>query len=254
MCRLLGIVADVPQGFQRCLRDAPRSLAVLGRDHTDGWGIAVYETRVGWNVKKHTAGASADPEFDATVADAAGTLLVAHVRKRTVGEVSFVNTHPFRRGDWVFAHNGTIDQATALQAGIASTGVMPIGNTDSELLFAFLMARLASHPAALSSRIMTDMVLARAVADLANMPSLGTATFVLSDGVSLYAYRHGCPMYLLERRAQGRLEAILVASEAITAEAWTAVPERTLLAIWRRPSLGRAVMFESQPSLGTRPQ
>ncbi len=242
MCRLLGIVAHEPQGFGRCLREAPRSLAVLGGEHSDGWGIAVHEARVGWTLTKRAASASRDPEFHATAADANGALLIAHVRKRTVGEVSFENTHPFQRGDWVFAHNGTIEQVSELRAAIASTRETTTGDTDSELLFAFLMARLASHPAAPGSRLMTDMVLARAVEDLASMSSLGTATFVLSDGVTLYAYRHGRPLYLLERRSQDRLEAILVASEAITAEAWTPIAERTLLAIWRQPSVGREVL------------
>ena len=250
MCRLLAIVAREPQGFERCLRESPRSLAVLGREHPDGWGIAVHETKVGWKVTKKAACATTDPEFNATAADAAGVLLVARVRKRTVGEVSFENTHPLRRGDWVFAHNGTIEQMSELQTAGASTSDTTTGNTDSALLFAFLMARLASHPAASGSRLMTDMVLARAVEDLGNMSSLGTATFVLSDGAALYAYRHGRPLYLLERRSQDRLEAILVASEAITTEAWSPLAERTLLAIWRRPSLGRKVLFAPRQRSG----
>ena len=252
MCRLLGIVARERQGFGRCLREAPRSLAVLGREHADGWGIAVHDTNVGWKVTKRSASAGRDPEFDATAADATGAFLIAHVRKRTVGEVSFENTHPFRRGDWVFAHNGTIERMSELQTAVPSTSDATAGNTDSELLFAFLMARLASHPAAPGSRFVTDMVLARAVEDPARMASLGTATFVLSDGVTLYAYRHGKPLYLLERTSQGRVEAILVASEAVTTEAWTPIAERTLVAIWRLPSLGRSVVFETRPSLAAR--
>jgi len=253
MCRLLAIVASEPRGFRRCLLEAHRSLAVLGREHTDGWGIAVHETKTGWTVTKRTASASSDPEFGVTASDATGALLVAHVRKRTVGEVSLGNTHPFRRGGWVFAHNGTIEQLSELRAAVASTGETLTGNTDSEVLFAFLMDRLASHRGAVGPRIRIDMALARAVADLASMQSLGTATFVVSDGVTLYAYRHGRPLYLLERRSQDRVEAILVASEAMTTESWTPVAERTLLAIWRHPSVGRAVIFDPGRSLMTRP-
>jgi predicted glutamine amidotransferase len=254
MCRLLGIVAREPQGFRRCLREDRRSLAVLGREHNDGWGIAVHDSKAGWKVTKQCTGAGSDPAFDAAASDAKGALIIAHVRKRTVGDVSFNNTHPFRHHDWVFAHNGTIERVAELRAAIGSTVSTPLGNTDSELLFAFLMDRLASHPRALGSRIITDMVLSRAVEDLARMPSLGTATFVLSDGAVLYAYRLGPPLYLLERRLHGRPEAILVASEPVTSgEHWMPIAERTLLTVWRRPRFGWGVMLEPQqsPTLGT---
>ena len=246
MCRLLGIVARSPQGFQRCLSEAPRSLAVLGHEHGDGWGIAVHDGELDWTLTKGSSSAGSDPAFGVATANAAGALLVAHVRRRTVGDVSIDNTHPFRRGRWVFAHNGTIDRMAELRAAVASADAMRAGHTDSELLFAFLMAQLAARPGALGSRFVTDMVLARAVEDLARMPSLGSANFVLSDGVVLYAYRHGRPLYLLERHSHGRLDAILVASEPATAdEAWTPVPEGALLALWRRPWVGWSTLVEA---------
>lgn len=248
MCRLLGIVVREPRRFRQCLCEAPRSLAALGREHADGWGIAVHNEGVGWKLTKRSKSASSDPEFDSAATDE-GALLVAHVRKRTVGAVALENTHPFRHGEWVFAHNGTIERVAELRVAITRAGAEPTGNTDSEVLFALLMDRLGSHPSARGSRFVTEMVLTRAVEDLAGIPSLGTATFVLSDGVMLYAYRHGSPLYLLERHAQdsGRLEAILVASEPVTSdESWIPVGERTLLAIWRRPRLGRDVIFEAK--------
>ncbi len=246
MCRLLGIVAGQPQGFQRCLREDRRSLSVLGREHGDGWGIAVHNAKGGWRVTKQCTSASSDPAFDGAASEATGALLIAHVRKRTVGKVSLDNTHPFRRGEWVFAHNGTIECLAALRAAIVQGAAMPTGETDSELLFAFLMSRLTSHPGAMHSPIITHMVIARAVEDLAKVTPSGSITFVLSDGSALYAYRHGPPLSLLERRSRDGLEAILVASEPVTSdEVWTPVPERTLLTAWRRPRLGWAVMCEA---------
>ncbi len=251
MCRLLGIVAREPQGFQRCLREERRSLAVLGREHSDGWGIAVHDAKRGWRLTKRCTSASGDPAFDAAASDATGALLIAHVRKRTVGKVSLDNTHPFRRGEWVFAHNGTVECVASLRAAIVPGAAMPTGDTDSELLFAFLMSRLASHPGAMRSPIITHIVLARAVEDLAKVTPSGSVTFVLSDGSALYAYRRGPPLFLLERRSPDDLEAILVASEPVTpGEVWAPVPERTLLTVWRRPTLGWAVMAEAPPGPG----
>jgi predicted glutamine amidotransferase len=45
MCRLLGIVSSEPTEFRIILHEAPRSLAALSREHRDGWGLAVFESR-----------------------------------------------------------------------------------------------------------------------------------------------------------------------------------------------------------------
>jgi hypothetical protein len=95
------------------------------------------------------------------------------------------------------------------------------------------------------------MVIARAVEDLASIPALGAATFLLSDGAVLYAYCQGRPISLLERRTGARTDAILIASEQITPdEPWSAVAEGTLLVVWRRPGMGWAVMREPPVQIG----
>jgi predicted glutamine amidotransferase len=246
MCRLLGIVSSKPRNFGRCLREAPRSLAALGREHADGWGIAVHEAASGWSIAKRASGADGDPEYEAAASQARGSLLVAHVRRRTVGGLSLQNTHPFRHGDWVFAHNGTIERLSELHDAIGEGSVTPIhGETDSEVLFAFLMAKLGSQPGGLQARtrFVTEMVLARAVEDLASIDGLGSATFILSDPGALYAYRHGRPLFLLERRVDDQTDAILVASEPVTEdEPWNQIGEGTLIAIWGNPRVGWAVL------------
>src|ERR1019366_8805344 len=213
-----------------------------------------HEAAAGWTVTKRPTGAGDDPSFEATVAEASGSLLVAHVRKRTVGSISQENTHPFRRDNWVFAHNGTLERVAALRATLDAASLATVrGETDSEVLFAFLLARLSSHPSVVRSRFVAGMVLARAVEDLSNIPSLGAATFLLSDGDALYAYCRGRPLFLLERRTDSRTEAILIASEQVTPdEPWTAISEGTFLVVWRRPRLGWSVMCEPPSSRAPR--
>jgi glutamine amidotransferase len=238
MCRLLGIVSRSPRAFRRCLQDAPRSLGVLGREHGDGWGIAVHDQRSGWQIVREAESAAANPTFEAEAARASGSLLLAHVRKRTIGRVALENTHPFRRGEWVFAHNGTIERLEELRARLG-TEVSLLGETDSEVLFAFLVAKLRQR----QSWLATDKVLARAVQDLAMTPSIGSSTFLLSNGAVLYAYRQGRPLFLLERGSPDRIDDVLIASEPVTAdESWTPITDRTLIAIWKRPELGWVVV------------
>jgi glutamine amidotransferase len=258
MCRLLGVVSSEPAQFRLTLREAPRSLAFLSREHRDGWGIGVYSEAGGWSVQRGTLCAHDDDEFHEVAAGSRGELLVAHVRKRTVGAVTLDNTHPFRHGRWVFAHNGTIQDIDWVREQTPASRLDTIqGETDSELLFAFLLSRLdrerASHDGDVDA---ADRALVAALGELAMRPTLGTFTFLLSDGEKLYAHRSGRSLFLLERmpgdvlreeresRETGALvetswsparHAVLVASEKITDEPWRPVDEGKLLRVDRRP-------------------
>src|SRR5437879_2476444 len=115
MCRLLGIVSSEPTEFRIVLHDAPRSMAHLSKDHRDGWGLAVFESSVGWSLHKGVLCASEDARFHDLAVGSRGELLVSHIRQKTVGETSLDNTHPFSSGRWIFAHNGTIKDTPFLR-------------------------------------------------------------------------------------------------------------------------------------------
>jgi predicted glutamine amidotransferase len=258
MCRLLAAVASEPTQFRLTLREAPRSLSFLSREHRDGWGIGVYSAAGGWSVERGTLCADDDEEFHEVAAGSRGEILVAHVRKRTVGAISIDNTHPFRHGRWVFAHNGTIQDLDWLRRATPPDRLAAIrGQTDSELFFAFLLSRLEREPAALAGDAdAADRALVRALGELADRPAFGACNFVLSDGVTLYAHRSGRTLFLLERIPgdEVRVEresaetgalvetawsparhAVLVASERVTDEPWQPVDEGKLLRIDRFP-------------------
>ncbi len=239
MCRLLGIVSRDVRHFWRCLRDESRGLVALSREHGDGWGIAAHHATRGWSIAKGVASAHEDRSFDVAASEAQGSTLLAHVRRRTVGSVSLANTHPFHRDGWAFAHNGTIERLDAVRAAIGKPTDGIVGETDSEVLFAFLLAKIQSQPASPTSALVS------AVEELGRIPSLGAATFLLSDGVTLYAYRHGRPLTLLERRCGDQVEAVLIASEPVTDdEPWSLIPEETLVAISREPDCVRLTVVD----------
>ena len=166
MCRLLGIAASEPTDFRIVLREAPRSLATLSREHRDGWGIAVFDEEAGgWRLDKGIACAGEDERFHRLAVGSRGEVLVSHVRRKTVGETSLTNTHPFERGRWVFAHNGTVEDVTWLRGRASRERLAELrGETDSELLFAWLLTRLdeagVTHTAATWD---TDRAIGKAV-------------------------------------------------------------------------------------------
>jgi len=166
MCRLLGIVSSEPTEFRIILQEGPRSLAGLSREHRDGWGLAVFEpdgdtsAGSGWRLHKAVACAAEDDGFR-RLATARGALMISHVRRRTVGAVTLENTHPFRAGRWVFAHNGTIRERDYLRSMISERRLEEVkGHTDSELFFAYLLSELdAADVADVAATPATDMAI-----------------------------------------------------------------------------------------------
>lgn len=256
MCRLLGIIANERTHFRLCLREAPLSMAQLSQEHRDGWGVGIYSPSEGWTLYKRVECAHEDEQFHDVAAESFGEVLIAHVRKRTVGPLSLRNTHPFQRGRWIFAHNGTIRDLEFFRQRTSPQRLAQVeGDTDSERLFAFLLTLLDETGAtegAVGAR--TDAVLAAAAAAARARPGLGAFNFLLTNGDVCYAHRAGRTLFLLERAPgdQVRKErvspetgavietpwsparhAILLASERITHEPWQPVAEGTLLRVER---------------------
>lgn len=262
MCRLLGIVSSEPTEFRIILQEGPRSLAGLSREHRDGWGLAVFEpdgdpsTQAGWRLHKAVACAAEDDGFR-RLGTARGALMISHVRRRTVGAISLDNTHPFRAGQWVFAHNGTIRDRDFLRSMISERRLAEVkGHTDSELFFAYLLTELdAVDVADLPATPQTDMAITEAIRRACANPDFGSVNFLLSDGWTMYAHRFGRTLFVLERAPgdevrpsrrsrsgatvmtpwSGQRTAVLVASEAMTDEPWRPIAEGELLRIDRRP-------------------
>jgi len=257
MCRLLGIASSEPTDFKIVLREAPRSLAALSREHRDGWGLAVYDDGIGWRIDKGVACAGEDERFHRLAVGSHGWVLVSHIRQKTVGETSLVNTHPFARGRWVFAHNGTVNAVAWLRKHTSLERASEVrGETDSELLFAWLLTRLdeagVSHTAATPA---TDRAIGKASRAARELAGFGAFNFLLSDGRTLYAHRFGRTMHLLERGPNDavrtrrrshdgtvvetpwseRRSAVFVASEKITEEPWQPVDDGMLIRIERLP-------------------
>jgi predicted glutamine amidotransferase len=269
MCRLVGIVASETTEFGLCLKEAPRSLATLSREHPDGWGIAIYEhDRSTWRVHKGIERAYEDRRFLEIAARSAGHVLVAHVRQKTVGSTRIENTHPFERDGWIFAHNGTITDVGTLRADTSRARLAEVtGDTDSELLFAHLLTRLdeagltrlEDEDAREEATTLLDDVTRRL-----REAQIGAFNFLLSDGRTCFAHRLGRSLYLLERTPSDPVRetrdvtssatlvtkwthhrhAVLVASERLTDEPWQELPEGTFLRMDRDPV---PAVFSAEP-------
>ncbi|HEU4732757.1 MAG TPA: class II glutamine amidotransferase [Kofleriaceae bacterium] len=200
MCELLGMECNVPTDITFSFSGLSARGGRHG-PHAHGWGLALYEGNVA-HVFREPKPACESPLARFVRDHPIKTLLaIAHVRRKTRGEISLANTHPFVRELWgrtfVFAHNGTVKRAARLPLGT----FRPMGQTDSEHAFCALLSALR-HDFADAPRSRTE--LARAIAaHAAQIGRHGSFNMLLGDGQQLYA-RCSTKLHYLIRKAPFR--------------------------------------------------
>ena len=181
MCQLLGLNANTPTDVMFSFT----GFSTWAEEHKDGFGIAFFEgAGVRLMVDAQSARSSPVAEMVRRYPIKSDNI-VAHIRKATQGRVALENTHPFVRElwgrYWVFAHNGDLKDFSPRLHG----AFRPVGGTDSERAFCWLMQELAKAHAHLPSvpelsatlRELTPRAAAR-----------GTFNFMLSNGQALWAH------------------------------------------------------------------
>ena len=181
MCQLLGMNANTPTDVMFSFT----GFATRAEEHKDGFGIAFFEgagVRLMVDVQsaRHSPVAQMVRNYPIKSDN-----IIAHIRKATQGVVTLANTHPFVRElwgrYWVFAHNGDLKGFAPRLHG----AFRPVGETDSELAFCWLMQELAKAHAS----VPPIKELTRTLRELAPVPAAhGTFNFMLSNGQALWAH------------------------------------------------------------------
>jgi predicted glutamine amidotransferase len=181
MCQLLGLNANTPTDVMFSFT----GFATRAEEHKDGFGIAFFEgAGVRLMVDAQSARSSPVAEMVRHFPIRSQNI-VAHIRKATQGRVALANTHPFVRElwgrYWVFAHNGDLKGFAPRLHG----AFRPVGETDSERAFCWLMQELAKAHA----NVPTIDELSATLRELAPAPAgFGTFNFMLSNGQALWAH------------------------------------------------------------------
>ena len=202
MCQLLGMNCNVPTDIVFSFTGfAQRG----GRtdDHSDGWGIAFFE---GGSDETSDKGLRHFVDHAAASASPVAELIrrypiksrnvIAHIRKATQGRVALENCHPFVRElwgrYWVFAHNGDLKDFHPRLHG----SFHPVGSTDSERAFCWLMQELAKSHAGVPSVAELTLTLRELVPQIARH---GTFNCLLSNGQALWAHASTDLHYVLRQ-------------------------------------------------------
>lgn len=257
MGRLLGYMANRTDRLGDVLDEEREAIAPPDGFRPDAWGIGFYQG--GEVLHKKRPRLDEEPiDWEKVARGVRSDVVVIHFRQATVGDFRADNTHPFRMGQWMFAHNGTVEGFAAIRARLLES--LPDflqrnirGSTDSEHVFHVFLSFLhdsgqLDHPepevktvrGALRS---TVALIDRYCAEVGAPRS--TLNLILTNGSNMYALRRSAPLYYVERtglpsadrspaKGAGAVRYVLVFSDGADAPAgYEAVSDSTLLVIDR---------------------
>jgi len=246
MCRIAAYRGE-PMALGGLLLDPPHSLCVQGwapqelkyaRLNADGYGFAWYSADGRPAVYVNPAPIWSDPNLPHLARALLSDLWITSVRSASAGNpVNHANTQPFVDAEFIFDHNGLIDdfhtrfrpRIVAQLEPIYLAGVL--GNTESEYLFAVLRQLLADD---------TELPMEAALAELMRRVEAWAdggrclLNIVVSDGERLYAVRHAlnddCPSLYYTTDDEMFPGGQLIASERLTESSfWQSVPDHQIL-------------------------
>jgi predicted glutamine amidotransferase len=248
VCRLLGYCARGDASLEDLIgADGLREFTGLCALHGDGWGMAWYEGTEPV-IRKSPLRADNEPEFGKLAREPLGDLGLVHLRWATPGlGINELNSHPFRHGQYVLAHNGAIHPQDRLPEMLPPDSERELGGTtDSERYFLLILLRLAAHGG--------DMVaaIADAAADIDRRFEPNSLNAILLSPDKLYAvswyYRSRIPeaklllrghqpdeiaaYFDLAYKATGN--AVIVASSGWPQPGWTPLENRHVLVVDRQ--------------------
>lgn len=210
MCQLLGMNCNTPTdiGFSFA---GFRKRGGETDHHEDGFGIAFFEKNPHGNIGLRLFHDD-KPSHQSPVADLVNHYpikamnVIAHIRKATTGGHGLANIHPFVREvwgeQWAFAHNGQmtdsfVKRTERLMTNGNAEHYAPVGTTDSELAFCYLLNRLK---ATFKSRPSDEALFTFLTAQCRYLSANGLFNCLISNGDWQLGYA-GSLLFYLTRKA-----------------------------------------------------
>lgn len=215
--------------------------------NADGYGVAWLGENGQPAVYKNIMPVWADPNLTHLERNLRSRVWLGNVRSATEGLSTHMNnTQPFLSGQWLFTHNGfienfSVDTRRAIRAQLDPEIEADIqGTTDSEYLFALIRQQRASMTSSLRN---TYEWLKTHLSDKSTKALLN---IIISDGTSLVALRAAinapCPSLYYHAQHSGLENGVVVASERFDDDPeWIDFPEQHLL----RLAPGQAAEIEA---------
>ena len=240
--------------------------ARMGAEPTngDGFGLGWYGMGEGPAVYRSVAPAWADPNLRELAAHIESPLFMSHVRAAIGSPVQETNCHPFRRGNWLFVHNGFIADFHLLRRELMLAIDPDLfaevhGSTDTEVVFYLaLTLGLEEDPIRALEQTVERI---ESVARRQGVSSAVQATFGVSDGTCLWAVRYATegPARSLFTSADGdsvralypdnpRFEGLTADDRLVVSEPFSDLP-----GVWQEVPAGTAITVRHRGELREQP-
>lgn len=244
------VVVDPPHSLIRQSFDAREMLS--GSSNADGFGIGWYHSTLSEKpaIYRNPMPITTDLNVPSMCGGISGEIILAHVRGASEGmPVSWTNTHPFSYRQYLFMHNGAIDEFRTQIYPEFVPLIRPFvwdtikGNTDSEHVFGLWLSHLDENRLktgdifSLAEKIEALRQTIRQLEKLAEAQKTDIVLNIgLTDGRDVIATRHHfgkrkATLYYLEN-CEALQGGHLVASEKLFEDPhWAMVPEKSILTI-----------------------
>ncbi len=181
MCELLGISFK-----EKVFLDVSfKAFMTHGKRNPDGWGIGFYDEDAIVLKEPVNSNESRLNSFLLKNKMLYSKIFIAHIRMASKGSVSYKNTHPFLRHfggkPFIFAHNGTVEELSFFPFDDCFS---PIGDTDSERIFAIILTHLKRK----GIREFNELAFTSLHELLKEINEGGNLNLLFSDGKYLFAY------------------------------------------------------------------
>ncbi len=199
MCQLLGMNCHLPTDISFSFSGFAKRGGQTDH-HTDGFGIGFFEGRgLRLFLDDHPCAQSPVAELVRNY-HIKSKNVISHIRKATQGRASLENTHPFQRelwgGYWLFAHNGNLKSTFQPKTYY----YQPVGNTDSERAFCYILDRLREQFPSKPSHVELFHALQPLCVEV---QQYGMFNMILSDGEVMYAHASTLLHYIVREAPFG---------------------------------------------------
>ncbi len=222
MCELFGITAN----RRVKINDFLKRFFEHSKEHRNGWGLAFLDDN-SVSIEKEPAKASDSLYLKNRLTGRIETArCMAHIRKATVGEVSFSNTHPFSKRDesgrtWVLVHNGTIFESPILSA----YQYQQDGNTDSERILLYIVDQMNKHYISELNGFDANERIKLIEKIIKRLAPENKLNLMLYDGDYFYVHKNEeGTLYMSERSGS-----VIFSTHPLQPEGWREVPGNQLL-------------------------
>lgn len=223
MCELFGVSSREKVSCNELLREFFSHAA----EHPDGWGLAVfYGCEV--SIEKEPVSALESVYLKHRLTDdITEDVLLAHIRKASVGGLCYKNSHPFAQRDaqgrlWTLIHNGTIFDNPELEP----YRLTQRGGTDSERILCRLIDALNAGHAAKGSELSARERFSVVEGVVRAVTPGNKVNLIIYDGEQLYFHsNHRGSLYMSQDG-----DTLIVTTRAFCTGSWAEVPLNTVFA------------------------